>query len=302
MGQLVIALGFPPEVFSSLASTSVSRNFLLTGCRRGSRYKTVGGADWEIGEFGGKGKRYVGKFPRKSALSFEVSCNRRKIREKGIGKVRRPISDFVGKIAAISHVVRPGAFHDRGTDVCTGRDSPDGGPVARHVLSPYLALFLLRFGNSAVINGIAKVIQDDLQSNLFAYIYFPLRSIRGRSLKDSGLFFSQLRADIARVKMILTAAKLFLASTLIGPSDEEILIQGYLEEEKSTSIFLQQVAACREILNIISWKFTSYKKGNQVCSSPPVANSAICKAPQVLKGTEQKRIQSRQEEQHTQQE
>jgi hypothetical protein len=62
------------------------------------------------------------------------------------------------------------------------------------------------------------------------------------------------------LQMILTAAKLFLASTLIGSSDEEILIQGYLEEAKSTSIFLQQVAAFREILNIISWKFTSYKK------------------------------------------
>ncbi|EFX62128.1 hypothetical protein DAPPUDRAFT_120496 [Daphnia pulex] len=114
------------------------------------------------------------------------------------------------------------------------------------------------FGSAPVL---VWVIQDDLQSNLFAYIHFPLRSIRGGSLKDSGLFFSQLRADIARVKRILTLAELFLASTMIGCSDEEILIQGYLEEAKSTSIFLQQVAACREILKIISWKFTSYKKG-----------------------------------------
>jgi hypothetical protein len=61
--------------------------------------------------------------------------------------------------------------------------------------------------------------------------------------------------------MILTAEELFLASTMIGSSDEEILIQGYIEEAKSTSIFLQQVAVRRKILNIISWKLTSYKKG-----------------------------------------
>jgi hypothetical protein len=67
------------------------------------------------------------------------------------------------------------------------------------------------------------------------------------------LFFS--------LQMILTAEELFLASTMIGSSDEEILIQGYIEEAKSTSIFLQQVAVRRKILNIISWKLTSYKKG-----------------------------------------
>jgi hypothetical protein len=48
---------------------------------------------------------------------------------------------------------------------------------------------------------------------------------------------------------------------MIGMSDVDILIQEYLDEAKNTLIFLQQVAACREILNIISWKFSNYKKG-----------------------------------------
>jgi hypothetical protein len=61
--------------------------------------------------------------------------------------------------------------------------------------------------------------------------------------------------------MILTPAEIFLASSMIGVSDEDLLIQGYLAEAKNTGIFLQQVATCREILNIISWKFSTYKKG-----------------------------------------
>ncbi|EFX66873.1 hypothetical protein DAPPUDRAFT_331655 [Daphnia pulex] len=62
-------------------------------------------------------------------------------------------------------------------------------------------------------------------------------------------------------QMILTRVELFLASSMIGMSDVDILIQGYLDEAKNTLIFLQQLAACREILNIISWRFPSFKKG-----------------------------------------
>jgi hypothetical protein len=61
--------------------------------------------------------------------------------------------------------------------------------------------------------------------------------------------------------MILTPTEIFLASSMIGVSDEDLLIQGYLDEAKNTGIFLQQVAACREILSIISWRFSAYRKG-----------------------------------------
>ena len=49
---------------------------------------------------------------------------------------------------------------------------------------------------------------------------------------------------------------------MIGYSEEDKLIQEYVEVAKSTKKFLEQSTACREILNIINLKFASYKKGS----------------------------------------
>jgi hypothetical protein len=62
--------------------------------------------------------------------------------------------------------------------------------------------------------------------------------------------------------MFLTSAEFFLELTMFGYSEEDKLIQEYVEVAKSTKKFLEQSTACREILNIINLKFASYKKGS----------------------------------------
>jgi hypothetical protein len=64
---------------------------------------------------------------------------------------------------------------------------------------------------------------------------------------------------------------------MIGVSDEDLLIQGYLDEAKNTGNFLQQVAACREVLNIISWRFSAYEKGFPKLTNCSVAScTTLC--------------------------
>jgi hypothetical protein len=62
--------------------------------------------------------------------------------------------------------------------------------------------------------------------------------------------------------MFLTSAEFFLELTMFGYSEEDKLIQEYVEVVKSTKKFLEESTACHEILNIINFKFASYKKGS----------------------------------------
>jgi hypothetical protein len=62
--------------------------------------------------------------------------------------------------------------------------------------------------------------------------------------------------------MFLTSAEFFLELTMFGYSEEDKLIQEYVEVVKSTNKFLEESTACHEILNIINLKFASYKKGS----------------------------------------
>jgi F0F1-type ATP synthase gamma subunit len=62
--------------------------------------------------------------------------------------------------------------------------------------------------------------------------------------------------------MFLTSAEFFLELTMFGYSEEDKLIQEYVEVVKSTKKFLEESTACHEILNIINLKFASYKKGS----------------------------------------
>jgi hypothetical protein len=62
--------------------------------------------------------------------------------------------------------------------------------------------------------------------------------------------------------MFLTSAEFFLELTMFGYSEEDKLIQEYVEVVKSTKKILEESTACHEILNIINLKFASYKKGS----------------------------------------
>jgi hypothetical protein len=45
-----------------------------------------------------------------------------------------------------------------------------------------------------------------------------------------------------------------------GSSAEDLLVKEYLAEARTTTSFLEQVSSCREVLNILDWKFPSYFK------------------------------------------
>jgi hypothetical protein len=64
--------------------------------------------------------------------------------------------------------------------------------------------------------------------------------------------------------MYLSSEEIALALQMNGSTEEELLVQEHLAEARSTLNFLEQVSSCREILNILYWKFASYSKNSSV--------------------------------------
>jgi hypothetical protein len=49
-----------------------------------------------------------------------------------------------------------------------------------------------------------------------------------------------------------------------GTSPEDLLVQEHLQEARTTQNFLEQVSSCRELLNILDWRFPNYQKSSSV--------------------------------------
>jgi hypothetical protein len=47
-----------------------------------------------------------------------------------------------------------------------------------------------------------------------------------------------------------------------GSSAEDLLVQEYLAEARTTTSFLEQVSSCREVSNFLDWMFPSYFKNS----------------------------------------
>ena len=60
--------------------------------------------------------------------------------------------------------------------------------------------------------------------------------------------------------MYLSPEEIALAMQMNGTSAEYLLVQEHLAEPRTTTHLLEQVSSCREVLNILDWKFPSYFK------------------------------------------
>jgi hypothetical protein len=60
--------------------------------------------------------------------------------------------------------------------------------------------------------------------------------------------------------MYYSPEEIALVMQMNGSSAEDLLVQEYLAEARTTTSFLEQVSSCRDVLNILDLKFPSYFK------------------------------------------
>ncbi len=54
--------------------------------------------------------------------------------------------------------------------------------------------------------------------------------------------------------------ELSLARQMTGTAAKDVLVQDNLREAESTDNHMIQVACCREIINVLDWKYSHYAK------------------------------------------
>jgi hypothetical protein len=62
--------------------------------------------------------------------------------------------------------------------------------------------------------------------------------------------------------MYLSPEEIALAMQMNGTSAKYLLVQEHLAEPRTTTHLLEQVSSCREVLNILDWKFPAYKNSS----------------------------------------
>jgi hypothetical protein len=74
-----------------------------------------------------------------------------------------------------------------------------------------------------------------------------------------------LNAFLHFLQMYLSQEEIALAMQMTGNTPEEMLtVQEYLQEARTTQNFLEQVSSCRELINILDWRFPQYEKSSSV--------------------------------------